>query len=177
MRSSVLFIGLHHVGIAAADESHQGVGRELHLVADLAGAHQNGGVVLGGGVDDGFEPLLHADGGTAPPDVAGEGGEFLDVDHLDGLLPHGLGRLFEVQLGEDGHHKDVVGLGGPPGHQGLVDLTGVPAQDGGHRGPVHRLPFVVGVAVGGIGDLFLIQNAHDVGLFFCHRNAPLLLKG
>ena len=40
-------------------------------------------------------------------------------EHGDGLLPTALARSLEVQLPEDGDHKDIGGPEGGAGHQGL----------------------------------------------------------
>ena len=104
-------------------------------------------------------------------DVTGKGQQFLLVEHGNGLLSHRLSRLFQVQSILHGDVKHIDSLGGAPGHQGFEHALRVLAQGTGYTCPVHRHPLLVGIGVGCEGDALLLQNAHDVGLFFfllCH---------
>ena len=104
-------------------------------------------------------------------DVAGEGQQLLLMDHGDGLLPHRLGRLFQVQGVPHGDVEHIISPGGPTGHQRLEHALRVLAHRPGHGDTVHRHPLLMGIGVGGIGHLLLLQNPHHIGLFvflLCH---------
>ena len=77
-------------------------------------------------------------------DVPGEGEELLAVEHGDGLLPHRLGGLLQVQGGRHRDVKDIVSPGGPFCHQGFEHLGRVDPQILGHRHSVRGLAVPVG---------------------------------
>ena len=125
-------------------------------------------------MEDGGELLLHADGGAAPVDIAGQGEQVPAVEHGDGLLPHRLGRFFQVQRVRHRDVKDIVSPGCPPGHQRLEDPLRVLPQGAGHRHPVGGLAVPVGIGVGGVGNLLLVQDPHDVGFFLFYLSHYVL---
>ena len=162
--------------------SHQGnevSGSQLHLVADLPCGNGDGVDDLRRLMKDGGVLLFHAHRGTAPVDIAGEGEQLLLVEHGNGLLPHCLCRLLQVQTVPHGDVKNIEGIGGPPGHQSFEHALRVLAQRPGHSHAVHGHALLMGVGVGGVGDPLLFQNAHHIGFFVFllgHRFTCLLTQ-
>ena len=104
-------------------------------------------------------------------DIARERQQLFLVDHFDGLFAHGLRGLFEVKILRDRHVEDVILLACAARDKGLEDDGGVKTHGLRHRDAVDRDALFMGIGVRGVGDLLLLQNAHDVGFFFfilCH---------
>ena len=119
------------------------------------------------------EQLFHAHGAAPAVDIARQGQQLLLRQHGHGLLPHGMGGLFQVQRGGHGDIEHVITAAGPTGHQRFEHRCRILPQRTGHGHAVDAALRVVGV--GGIGDLLLIQHPHDVGLFLfmlCHDVSP-----
>ena len=132
-------------------------------------------MIQGGKVEHSGVELLHPYGAAAAPDIAGEAVDLADMDHGDGFFSYRLGGLLEIQTLLYRHHEYVDAIAGSPGHQSFEHRRRVLAQAPGHCGPIHRYPLLVGVGVGGVGDLLLLQRPHDVGFFFlvlCHVALP-----
>ena len=107
-------------------------------------------------------------------DVARQGQQFLLGQHGDGLLPNGLGRLFQVEVLRHGDVEHIVCPGCALCHQGFEHLLRRLPQRLRHGHAVDGALRVV--AVGGVGYLLLLQRPHDVGLFLfalCHGITPL----
>ena len=102
------------------------------------------------------------------------------MDHFDGLFAHGLRGLFEVKILRDRHVEDVILFARAARDKGLEDDGGVKAHGLRHRDAVDRHALFMRVGVRGVGDLLLLQNAHDVGFFFfilCHKGPPMWKTG
>ena len=98
------------------------------------------------------------------------------MDHRHALDPRGFGGLFQVQFRQHRHHEHIVIPVGSLGHQRFEHLRRVLPGEPRHVGPVHRLPLLMGIFVGGVGDFGPLQHSHRVGFrFFCHFQFPLLI--
>ena len=119
--------------------------------------------------------LLHAHGTAPAPDIPGDGVDLRNVKQLDGLLPHRFGGLLQIQIFRHRHFKYIDALGGSPGHQRLEPPGRVLSQRLGHMdailpGALRALALLV--KMGGVRDLFLVQNPHHIRLLFlvlCHK--------
>ena len=98
------------------------------------------------------------------------------MEHGHALLPHGLGRLLEIQFLRHRDDKHIVTALGPMGHQRLEYAGRILSQRLRHGHAVHRL-ISMGIVPGLIGDLLLIQNAHHIGLLFFHSYHTFLTAG
>ena len=97
-------------------------------------------------------------------DIARQGQQLLLGQHGDGLLPHCLGCLFQVQIFRHRNVEHIVPAAGALCHQGLEHLLRVLIQIRRHGDTIHRA--VRRVLMGRVGDLLLLQRPHDVGFFF-----------
>ena len=120
-------------------------------------------------VKHGDELLFHAHRAAAAPDVAGDFVDVGDVDHRHALDACGLGSLFQVQLGQHRHDKDVIIAVRTLGDQRFEHLGRVLPGQPRHVRAVHSLAFLMGVFMCGVGDLRPFQHPHCIGFcFFWH---------
>ena len=128
----------------AVSEGYE-VGRgSLELEAAHAGADVYVGELCDGGLVVGGEGFLHADGGAAAADVAGQGKEFLDVDQFGALVAGDAGGFLEVDLAVAPDHADEMAVAVAAQDDGLVDAGDVLSELGGYGigGEVLLLPLV-----------------------------------
>ena len=107
------------------DEVDEGLGRDLELETADSGADIYEVVEQGALVDEGRQGLLHSDGGTSAADVAGQGEQLADVDHLAVLVAGDAGRHLQVHLEIAGNHADEESVAVAPQYKRLEDLFDV----------------------------------------------------
>ena len=138
--------------------------RDLDLIADLAGADEDGLLRERLRGKDRAKLLFHADRRAAAAHIARERRELGHVQHGNGLLPHGLGRLLEVKLARDRDDEHVRRLARAAGDQRLEHLRRVHARHLGDGHAVHRI-VAVRICVRRVGHLLLVEQTHDICFF------------
>ena len=98
-------------------------------------------------------------------DIPGQRQQLLRLQHIHRFFTDRGGGLFEIQLGGGGDHEHIIPAGLSRCDQRFEHAVRAKAETLGHLHARQRVPVVI---QGTIGDLFLIQRTHDIGLFF-HR--------
>ena len=118
-------------------------------------------------MEPGGQRFLHADGGAAAADVAGEGEELFDVDHLQFLVAGDAGGLLEVHLLGAGNDADDEARAVAPQHEGFEEpIDGLAEQGGDVLGAEVVLVDLVGDEF--VGYLQLVEQPCGVGFIDFH---------
>lgn len=144
------------------DHPFQILRRYLHLGANTPCTEQDGVKGPCALMKNGRKGLLHADGRASSMDIACQRQQILGLHHLDRLLPHRPRRLFQIQFLPNGNHKHIVSPGMAHRHQGFEHPVRVLPQQLGHLDAGQSLPRAI--VMGSVGNLFLVQHTHYVGL-------------
>ena len=93
---------------SAADSLHKFRRRKAYLSTDTTAADVEELKALGSIVDNGHELLFHTDRSAASADIAGDLGDILYMEELNGLLADAFSSFFEVELKSYRQEEAVV---------------------------------------------------------------------